>query len=312
MSVFIVDKPLRLSSHDVVSKARKLLGTKRVGHAGTLDPLASGVLILLTEDSTKLSPFLSVSEKHYLAWVSFGASTPTLDAEGPIETSKDASQLTKTQIEQTIPTFLSLKEQFPPKYSAIKKSGVKAYEAARKGESLNLPSRPAQYFHIKLLDFAGTRDKLPKCFNPSASGNWQISHKGVKFELPQPLGSFPTALFSMRVQAGTYIRSFARDLGKMLNLPAHLSGLVRTKAGKGNLEVAIKLEDITISKGLGNVQLLSYPLIHLNDDQVSKVRQGQRLALDFKERASLVNAKGELVAIAERKDNKVKLLRVWG
>ena len=85
MPVFNVDKSLGLSSHEAVRRARRLLGTRRVGHAGTLDPLASGVLVLLSDEATKLSPFLSASEKHYLAWVSFGATTPTLDAEGPLE-----------------------------------------------------------------------------------------------------------------------------------------------------------------------------------------------------------------------------------
>ncbi len=311
MAIFIVDKPLGLSSHDVVSKARKLLGTKRVGHAGTLDPLASGVLILLSEDSTKLSPFLTASEKHYLAWVSFGASTPTLDAEGPIESSKDASHVRETQLEQALPKFLALSQQLPPKYSAIKKAGIKSYEAARKGEVVNLASRPARYYQIKLLGFADARADLPNCFSPSTNGEWQGTHEGIKFELPKPLGNFPTALFFMRVKAGTYIRSFARDLGQMLDVPAHLSGLVRTKAGKGSLEMAIKLEDLAHGKGLDNINLLDYPLVCLNDDQINKVRQGQRLKLDFAGKVSLVSQKGALVAIAEQKDNKMKLLRVW-
>ncbi len=311
MAVFIVDKPLGLSSHDVVSKTRKLLGTKRVGHAGTLDPLASGVLVLLSEESTKLSPFLSSTKKHYLAWVSFGAGTPTLDAEGPIESSKDASGLSRGQIEKTLPAFFALKEQLPPKYSAIKKAGVKAYKAARKGETLNLPLRAVSYYYIELLGFARTQDKLPQYFSLLANGNWQSTHKGIRFELPQPLGNFPTALFSMCVQAGTYIRSFARDLGAMLDLPAHLSGLVRTRAGKADLKAAVKLESIVTSKGLDNAELLNYPLIYLDDNQVSRVRQGQRLKLEFKGKASLVNAKGELVAIVKQQDSKMKLLRVW-
>ena len=311
MAVFIIDKPLGLSSHDVVSKARKLLGTKRVGHAGTLDPLASGVLILLSEESTKLSTFLSSAEKHYLAWVSFGASTPTLDTEGPVESRRDVSGLSGVQIEKTLPTFLALKEQLPPKYSAIKQAGVKAYKAARRGETLNLPLRAVGYHYIELLGFAKTQGELPKYLSLLANGNWQGSPKGIKFELPQPLGSFPTALFSMCVQAGTYIRSFARDLGDMLDLPAHLSGLVRTRAGKADLKAAIKLENIVTSKGLDNTELLTYPLIYLNDDQVNRVRQGQRLRLESKEKASLVSAEGKLVAIVEKQGSKMKLLRVW-
>ena len=205
MAVFIVDKPLGVTSHDVVARARKLLKTKRVGHAGTLDPLATGVLVVLTEDATKLSPFLTASDKTYLAWVSFGVGTPTLDAEGPISERGDASHLTLEEIRGVLPPFLELTEQLPPQYSAIKKGGVKGYEAARKGEDLELPSRPAGYKSIELLDFAETRDALPQTFSYEQRG-WRPSDEGRAFDLPEPLATLPTALLSVEVQAGTYIR----------------------------------------------------------------------------------------------------------
>ena len=182
MAVFIVDKPLGVTSHDVVSKTRKLLHTKRVGHAGTLDPLATGVLVILTEDATKLSPFLTESDKTYLAWVSFGASTPTLDAEGPVVERGDASHLTREEVEAALPPFLALTEQLPPQYSAIKKGGVKGYEAARKGEDLGLPPRPAGYTSIQLLGFAETRDALPQAFSPVQEG-WTPNRRGSSVRL---------------------------------------------------------------------------------------------------------------------------------
>jgi tRNA pseudouridine55 synthase len=311
MPVFIVDKPLGLTSHDVVSKTRKLLKTRAVGHAGTLDPLAIGVLVILTEGATKLSPFLTESEKHYLAWISFGASTPTLDAEGPIEVTADASHITQEAIEATLPRFQEMTEQIPPQYSAIKQAGVKGYEAARKGETLDLPARPTAYYQIELLGFSETRDKLPKSFALAQDGIWRPNPRGITFSLPQPLGEFPTALLYLRVKAGTYIRAFARDLGVALGIPAHLSGLVRTRAGKAGLEQAVKLEDLSNTQGLGEAEALPYPLLQLNQADVARVKQGQRLAVSFEGRVGLLNHEGKLVAVAENQLGKMQLLRVW-
>ncbi len=311
MPVYIVDKPLGLTSHDVVSKTRKLLKTKAVGHAGTLDPLATGVLVILTEEATKLSPFLTESEKHYLAWVSLGASTPTLDAEGPIETTGDASKISRELIEQILTPFLKMTEQIPPQYSAIKQAGVKGYEAARKGETLDLPARPAAYYQIELLGFSETRDKLPNSFALAPSGIWQPNPRGIVFTLPQPLGEFPTVLLYLRVKAGTYIRAFARDLGEALGVPAHLSGLVRTRAGKAGLEQAVRLEDLPTAQGLGEAEAVPYPLVRLNALEVDKIKKGQRLAPTLEGKYGLISPDEKLVAVVENLEGKMQFLRVW-
>jgi tRNA pseudouridine55 synthase len=311
MPVYIIDKPLGFSSHDVVDKARKLLKTKAVGHAGTLDPLATGVLVILSQEATKLSSFLSEAEKHYLAWISFGASTASLDAEGPIEKTADISRLRKKHIQAALPPFLQLGEQLPPQYSAIKQGGVKGYEAARKGEALDLPARAAKYFEVRLLDFQKTREFLPTAFSLTPKGGWQANERGLKVSLPASLGAFPTALFYLRVQAGTYVRAFARDLGTALGLPAHLSALVRTRAGQFGLEQAIQLENLPQSKGISLSEALPYPLVTLSDEEVARVRLGQRLALRFEGRVSLVSQDKTLVAVAESEQGRMKLLRVW-
>jgi tRNA pseudouridine55 synthase len=311
MPVYSINKPLGITSHDVVSKTRNLLKTRAVGHAGTLDPLATGVLVVLTEEATKLSPFLTESIKHYLAWVTLGIGTPTLDAEGPIDAVADASHITKGMLEKALPEFLELTEQLPPQYSAIKKAGVKGYEAARKGETLDLPPRPAGYHNIELLEFAPSRHDLPTSFGLTPDGTWAAKARGMSFNLPPLLQDNPTALFYLSVKAGTYIRAFARDLGEALGVPAHLSGLVRTRAGKNGLEQAIRLEDIASQQGLSMTEVLPYPLIVLNDDEVSRVRQGQRLTANFEARAGLVTSSNELVAVAENLNGKMNLLRVW-
>ena len=298
MPVYIVDKPLGLTSHDVVARARKLLKTRAVGHAGTLDPLATGVLVILSGEATKLSPFLTASEKRYLAWVSFGARTPTLDAEGPVSETADASRLTVKDVRAALPPFLELSEQLPPQYSAVKKGGVKGYEAARKGETLELKPRPAGYKSIALLDFAPTRDDLDVPQQPT---------------LPPTLGDFPTALFSVSVQAGTYLRAFARDLGAALGVPAHLSGLVRTQAGAFTLDQAVPLDDLADTPGFALADALPYPLLELDPAQVSRVRQGQRLPSETLAdgRVGLIDNSRTLVAVAEVAAGRMKFLRVW-
>ena len=299
MPVYIVDKPLGLTSHDVVARARKLLKTRAVGHAGTLDPLATGVLVILSDEATKLSPFLTASEKRYLAWVSFGAGTPTLDAEGPIDETADASGLTVKDIRAALPPLLELSEQLPPQYSAVKKGGVKGYEAARKGEVLELGPRPAGYKSIEVLEFAPTRNDLDVPQSPTP--------------LPPTLGDFPTALFDVRVQAGTYLRAFARDLGTALSVPAHLSGLVRTQAGAFTLEQAVPLDDLADTPVFALADALPYPLLELDPAQVTRVKQGQRLPSEALAdgRLGLVDRSHTLVAVAEVTAGRMKFLRVW-
>jgi tRNA pseudouridine55 synthase len=313
MPVFIVDKPLGLTSHDVVARARRMLKTRRVGHAGTLDPLATGVLVVLTEDATKLSPFLTASKKRYLAWVSFGGATPTLDAEGPLTEVQDASHLTEEAILAALPPFLELTAQLPPQYSAVKKAGVKGYEAARKGETLELAPRAVGYKSINLLAFASLRDSLPQRFSLSPKvHDWRPHPRGTASELPPALGDFPTALFSLSVAAGTYIRAFARDLGEALRLPAHLSGLVRTKAGKNGLEQAIKLDELPHARGLSNAEALPYPLVTISEGEEKRALQGKRLELELEDLTGLVAEDGHLVAVAAPAlPGQAKVVRAW-
>ena len=311
MPVHVVDKPLGATSHDVVAQARKLLGTRQVGHAGTLDPLASGVLVLLVGDATKLSPFLSGSDKSYLAWVALGAATPTLDAEGPIAELGDAGRLESDAVEAALAPFLALEEQLPPAYSAIKRGGVKGYQAARRGEALELPPRPAGYRSLELLAFAPERLALPQRFAPDEAGRWAPDPAGRSPALPETLAPLPTALIRATVRAGTYLRAFARDLGAALGVPAHLSGLVRTRSGRLTLEGAIALEALPDSEGLSLAKALPYPLMPLDEEGVARTRMGQRPSLRAEGRVGLIDPGGALVAVAEVQAGRTRLLRVW-
>lgn len=309
MPIYLIDKPLGISSHEAVRQARKRLATRRVGHAGTLDPLATGLLVLLAEEATKLSPFVSGHDKRYLAWVAFGAETATLDAEGPITREAHGAAPDASAICAQLPYFLALREQLPPHYSAIKQGGVKGYQAARRGEALSLTPRPAGYREIRLLA-TGPLSALPRTLTPSPSG-WQPSAGGITFQLPPPLGDYPGALFELGVQAGTYIRAFARDLGERLGVPSHLAGLARVAAGRLTLQQAHPLAALTPQAALPMTAALDYPQLTLDAGAAARVRQGQRPPLKLQGRAALVSEQGELVAIAEGAPGGLKLLRVW-
>ncbi|MBS3934075.1 MAG: tRNA pseudouridine(55) synthase TruB [Truepera sp.] len=310
MPVYVIDKPLGLTSHDVVAIARRSLSIQPVGHAGTLDPLAGGVLVLLVAEATKISSFLTGSDKEYLAWVSFGAGTETLDAEGPITATADASALTQATLEAALPPFLTMTAQLPPSYSAIKQGGVKGYQAARRGQALPLEPRPVGYRRIALLGFAATRDALPRAFSLTPAGDWRVNERGLRVTLPEALGGFPTALLLLTVQAGTYLRAFARDLGAAIGFPAHLSGLVRTRAGQLGLERAVPLDALPDAPAIAPADTLPYPVLRLTGEQAIHFRQGRPLSsnlLNLNERTTLLDPHGRLVAIAEPQ----KLLRVW-
>lgn len=312
-----VDKPLGLSSHDVVARARRLLGTRRVGHAGTLDPLATGVLLLLWEEATKLSPYLTGSDKSYLAHVAFGVGSPTLDAEGPVDARADAGALTAAELETAFPAFLAMSEQRPPAYSAVKRGGVKGYEAARRGEELDLPPRAVGYRRIELLGF-GPLAELPRSWREEG-GVWRQDDAAPAAETPAMLDpDAPAAVIALTVRAGTYVRAFARDLGAAVGLPAHLAALRRTRAGAVGIAQAVPLEELGRAPLLDPVALLPMPKVVLDAEAVRRVQDGQRIPAGgqripagFEGQVALLDPDGRLVAVAEEREGLVRPLRVW-
>jgi len=301
VSVHPVDKPLGLTSHDVVAQARRSLSIRRVGHAGTLDPLATGVLVLLVGESTKLSPYLTAGDKRYLAWVALGAGTPTLDAEGPVSDSADPQALTALTAETIAAAaqeFLDLTSQRPPAFSAVKQQGQRSYAAARRGELEEPPERSVRYLDVELLGFAPNRDRLPQRFGPTPGG-WRPAADGRSFELPPTLTELPTALFALTVGAGTYVRSFARDLGTALGVPAHLAGLVRTGAGAIDLSECTPLGELGTTPGVEPLAALSQPKLEVNADTALALRQGKKLSLPVTELTVVHEADGALVALVE-------------
>ena len=325
MQLYAVDKPLGLTSHDVVARARRSLGTRRVGHAGTLDPLATGVLLVMANEATKLSAYLTGHDKSYLAWVTLGATTPTLDAEGPVTRVADASRVTPEVLKQALAPFLDMRTQRPPAFSAVKRAGVRSYAAARRGSVEEPLARPVAYRELELLDLAEDATRSPRTFarpDGAPAGHYEPASAGRSFELPpEPLvshdvsggGSQRTALVRLTVGAGTYVRSFARDLGTALGLPAYLSGLVRTASGGVDLAETTTIDDIAGAQPVDAVRALGLRTLELTGEQVVDVRHGKRPDLPVAGRVALVAPEGGLVALTEASDQSpgYRLLRVF-
>lgn len=207
--VLLIDKPTDHTSHDVVARVRHKLQQKRVGHAGTLDPMATGLLLVLVGKSTKLSQYLMSSDKEYEGEMTLGAVTNSQDAEGEVvETRPVPPDLDRAKIEAVMQTFRGDQYQTPPMFSAIKIDGVPLYKMARKGEEID---REPRFIRIMSIEVLGV--ELPK------------------------------VRFRVRCSKGTYVRTIAHDIGQKLGCGAHLSALRRTASGPLRVEQAIKLED---------------------------------------------------------------------
>lgn len=310
---YAVNKPLGLTSHGVVSRARRLLGTRRVGHSGTLDPLAGGVLVLAANGSTKALQFLERDSKDYLAWVCFGAATPTLDAEGPLsETAPEAevaARLSEAALRGALPGFLGEQQQVPPQYSAVQLGGQRAYAVARAGGELALPARPVTLHELDLLGLYPSLAAAPRHFAPDGE-RYRPDTQGHPAALPPPLGEFPVALLWARVGSGTYLRSLARDLGAALGLPAHLGGLLRTRVGRFTLEGSVPLDALPHAPGLAPEAALPYPRLHADDALARDLLHGKRPASGARGRVTVLHG-GRLLAVAEGDGEHLRVLRAW-
>jgi tRNA pseudouridine55 synthase len=312
VSVYIVDKPIGMTSFDVVARARKILGTRRIGHTGTLDPLATGVLVLTVDDSTKLVQFLETDSKNYLAFVSFGASTPTLDAEGPmLETVQ--TNLTLEKIQAGLEPFRGAQMQLPPSYSAIHVNGERAYDLARKGQEVKLQPRAVTVGRLEaglMLSSMAEFARLEYRPAQDQTDDWVASPNGYAFTFPAPLGDFQTVMLNVSVSSGTYIRSLARDLGASLGVPAHLAGLVRTRVGKFRLTDATPLTALGSAAPKPDLEALSLPLLEVDTGAARQIRDGKRLPHAHIGRA-MVTLDGALVAAVEGNGETLRVLRAW-
>lgn len=256
VGILPVDKPAGMTSHDVVSVVRRATGERRVGHAGTLDPMATGLLVVLVGPATRLAPWLTTAEKTYEATIVFGSRTDTDDAEGDvIATAAVPAVLADPRVaEEHVRALEREHMQVPPAFSAIKVGGVVAHRAARAGTSLELEPRPIRVFRARLL---GVTEGPPLA--------WDVE---------------------LTVSKGTYIRALARDLGANLGTEAHLGALRRTASGTLSLEQAHLLVDVEAAGAdvaaffVDPVEALGLPEVHVSEQAALLVSHGARLTAE--------------------------------
>ena len=266
-----VCKEKNMTSRDVVNIISKHLHTKKVGHTGTLDPLATGVLLICTNHDTKLVDILTSKNKEYIATMRLGLQTDTGDITGNI-LKKASYEVTKDQIIKVLNSFLGYRIQTVPLYSAVKINGKKLYEYARTGEEVTLPTRKIDISSIELLDY---HDDLIK--------------------------------FKTTVSKGTYIRSLIEDIGKSLGTLATMEYLVRTKQGRYKIEDSYTLEDIKNNNYTPiplNVVLEDYPRYNLNENEYFKVKNGSKMFLNIDDKIVTLLYNNKPIALY-RKENDI-------
>jgi tRNA pseudouridine55 synthase len=270
-------KPSGPTSHDLVARVRRLLGTRRVGHAGTLDPLAEGVLPIALGRATRLIDRLSSADKEYEAWAVLGLRTTTDDAEGQLLAQADVPDFSTEELQTALDTFVGQIEQVPPAYSAIKVAGRRSYDLARSGASVALASRAVTIESIELR-------------------SWER----------------PVLRFRVCCSKGTYIRSLARDLGERLGVGASLRRLIRLRVGPFDLGQAVDLEEVAEHRAAlvlpPDTLLRDCPSLVVDDAQVDHLRHGRAwaapddVAPDLDVRA--YTREGQFAAILRRQDDR--------
>lgn len=269
-----INKPAGITSHDVVDQVRGLIGIRKVGHAGTLDPMATGVLLICIGQATRLAEYLMKGQKVYRATVLFGQTTDTYDADGEIVSEVDPSILTEAAVNHAFLSFVGRVCQVPPPFSAIKKGGIPLYKLAREGVAVESKPRIVHIDVIKLIEW-----------------------------------NSPEAVVEVICRSGTYIRSLAHDVGQALEVGAHLAELVRVASGEWHIKDAVSLQTLTQVVANGTLDTVLHPKeraltvlpqVILSDREVQAVRFGQSIIHPSPPDASVVvgyDTAGKLVAI---------------
>ena len=277
--ILLVNKRQGWTSFDAVNFCKRVFGTREIGHLGTLDPMATGVLVVTVGSATKLFDMFLNKTKTYVAEFTFGYSTDTLDAEGEIENRCDIIP-TLEQIEEVLPDFVGIIEQMPPKYSAKKIGGKKAYDLARSGQEFELKPSKVTIHNLNILDYGNGVLKL-----------------------------------EIECGAGTYIRSLGRDIARSLGTLTTMTSLIRTKLGSWNIEDCIDIKDNTnefIQSKLLPIDSVFNNLSTLDDVMiVGRLLNGQTVIMDIKDGDYRLYQDGEFVAIATAKDKHIKMSKYF-
>lgn len=278
--ILLINKPLCYTSHDIVNKVRRVLHTKKVGHCGTLDPMASGVLVVCVNKATKAIQFMTSEDKEYIATIQLGKATDTYDLEGQIlEEIEYRNDITKENILHVLKQFKGKQEQLPPVYSAVKVNGKKLYEYARKGQEVEIQPRSIEIFSLDLLSFEKN----------------EITIK-------------------VHCSKGTYIRSLCVDIAEKLGYPGVMSALIRTKSGHFNLADCITVEQLENNdyELISVDQALDYlPSLTIDDENI--VYHGKTISSSLDGQIAIKNKEGHILAVYEQTgQNVLKSIRgLW-
>ena len=283
----LVDKPAGMTSHDVVGRIRRLAGTRKVGHAGTLDPMATGVLVVGVEKATRLLGHLTLADKQYLATIRLGQATSTDDAEGDVTATASAAAVSEEAVRAAVVRLTGPIEQVPPGVSAIKVGGKRAYKLTRDGQAPDLAPRPVTVHDFTVLDLR--RD-----------------------------GDFLDVDASVTCSSGTYVRALARDLGQALGTGGHLTALRRTRSGSYRIEDARTLDELadkfTVTP-LAEAAAAAFPRLDLTEQVADRVAHGGRLpaaALPTGDGpAAVFGPDGSLIALMQEEGGRTRSLAVF-
>jgi tRNA pseudouridine55 synthase len=284
--LIVVDKPGGLTSHDVVARIRRLAGTRRVGHAGTLDPMATGVLVVGVEKATRLLGHLTLTDKEYQATIRLGQATDTGDAEGTVTGGRPAGQLSLAQVQAAAAALTGEIQQVPPTVSAIKVAGRRAYQLTREGAPPVLKPRPVTV--------------------------WSFTVQAVQ---PAP-GDLLDVAVEVRCSSGTYVRALARDMGEALGVGGHLTRLRRTRVGPYDLSAAHTLDELAAGLTvlpLAEAAAAAFPARELTADEARTLSHGGRLPGAGAETGPVAafGPDGTLIALVEEKDGVARPLAVF-
>ncbi|TGN66239.1 tRNA pseudouridine(55) synthase TruB [Nocardioides eburneiflavus] len=277
----VVDKSPGMTSHDVVARVRRLAGTRKVGHAGTLDPMATGVLVLGVDRATRLLGHLMLTEKSYDATIRLGVATTTDDAEGEVLETRAVDAVDPEAVRAELARFVGDIEQVPTAVSAIKVDGKRAYARVRDGEQVELKARPVTVHELVVHEVA-----------------------------------LPDVRISVRCSSGTYIRAIARDLGAALGVGGHLTALRRTAVGSFDLSLARTLEQLGEDFAVVPIAAAAratFPGVDLDDEQAAHVRFGRALDLALPDDGphAVFAPGGEFLALYERRGDQARPVAVF-
>ena len=288
--ILLVDKPEGPSSFQVIAKLRRILRTRAIGHAGTLDPLATGLLVVLVGNYTRLSQYLTAADKRYEARVTFGLRTSTDDREGEPLESASPDGLDIDFLRDQLKLMHGMQEQTPPAYSAISVNGERLYAKARRGEQVEVPSRQVMIHELRWLGFA-----------------------------------LPHLDLDIACSKGTYIRAIARDLGVRVGVPAHLGALRRTQSGAYDLRNGVSLADLESAENprsylrVGPEAIMGMPVVPVSQTQVTALEHGQTIeyepqfqAIGGEDEVAVATYDNTLVAIVQRSGKRIRSLRALG